>query len=57
MSGQPDIGDEEDKNVGTLLFDLSTTRTATNNFSHTNKLGEGGFGPVFKVSFLYATLK
>ncbi|KAG1368245.1 putative cysteine-rich repeat secretory protein 38-like [Cocos nucifera] len=46
--GQPDIGDEEDKNVGTLLFDLSTLRTATTNFSDTNKLGEGGFGSVYK---------
>ncbi|XP_073115510.1 cysteine-rich receptor-like protein kinase 8 isoform X2 [Elaeis guineensis] len=46
--GQPDIGDEEDKNVGTLLFDLSTLRTATTNFSDTNKLGDGGFGSVYK---------
>nr|XP_029120941.1 cysteine-rich receptor-like protein kinase 6 [Elaeis guineensis] len=45
---QPDIENEEDKNVGTLLFDLSTIGTATNNFSDTNKLGEGGFGSVYK---------
>ncbi|MCL7046165.1 hypothetical protein MKW94_016119 [Papaver nudicaule] len=30
------------------LFDLSTIETATNNFCHTNKIGEGGYGPVFK---------
>ncbi|OVA05545.1 Protein kinase domain [Macleaya cordata] len=30
------------------LLDLSTIETATNNFSHTNKIGEGGFGPVYK---------
>ncbi|KAF3453568.1 hypothetical protein FNV43_RR04008 [Rhamnella rubrinervis] len=30
------------------LFDLSTIATATNNFSLANKLGEGGFGPVYK---------
>ncbi|XP_056167193.1 G-type lectin S-receptor-like serine/threonine-protein kinase At4g27290 [Syzygium oleosum] len=30
------------------LFDLSTVAIATNNFSTDNKLGEGGFGPVYK---------
>lgn len=32
-----------------LLFDLNVIRVATNNFSHENKLGQGGFGPVYKV--------
>ncbi|TMW91592.1 hypothetical protein EJD97_014134 [Solanum chilense] len=31
-----------------LQYDLSTIRTATDNFSSSNKLGEGGFGPVYK---------
>lgn len=31
------------------VFGLSTIATATNNFSEKNKLGEGGFGPVYKV--------
>ncbi|KAK3426735.1 hypothetical protein EUGRSUZ_F03112 [Eucalyptus grandis] len=30
------------------LFDLSTVALATNYFSSDNKLGEGGFGPVYK---------
>ncbi|CAM8900877.1 unnamed protein product [Rhodiola kirilowii] len=30
------------------LFDLETICKATNNFSVKNKLGEGGFGPVYK---------
>ncbi|XP_058197206.1 G-type lectin S-receptor-like serine/threonine-protein kinase At4g27290 isoform X2 [Rhododendron vialii] len=30
------------------LFDLATISTATNNFSYENKIGEGGFGPVYK---------
>jgi hypothetical protein len=31
------------------LFDLVTVIAATNNFSSENKIGEGGFGPVYKV--------
>lgn len=34
-----------------LLYDLSTLRAATDNFSEENKLGEGGFGPVYKVTY------
>ncbi|CAN4083864.1 unnamed protein product [Withania somnifera] len=34
--------------VESLQYDLSTIRVATDNFSSTNKLGEGGFGPVYK---------
>ncbi|KAI7727193.1 hypothetical protein M8C21_015722, partial [Ambrosia artemisiifolia] len=30
------------------LFNMSTLAAATNNFSNNNKLGEGGFGPVYK---------
>ena len=32
-----------------LIFDLSCVVAATENFSPTNKLGQGGFGSVFKV--------
>jgi hypothetical protein len=31
------------------LMDLSSIHTATNSFSKENKLGEGGFGPVYRV--------
>ncbi|GKV33230.1 hypothetical protein SLEP1_g41759 [Rubroshorea leprosula] len=31
-----------------LAFDIEAIRTATNNFSDENKLGQGGFGPVYK---------
>ncbi|XP_056163540.1 putative inactive G-type lectin S-receptor-like serine/threonine-protein kinase SRK [Syzygium oleosum] len=34
------------------LFDLTTIVSATNNFSDDNKLGEGGFGAVYKVTIL-----
>lgn len=32
-----------------LFFDLRSLQIATNFFSDFNKLGHGGFGPVFKV--------
>lgn len=32
-----------------LLFDFGTIRAATNEFSDSNKLGQGGFGAVYKV--------
>ena len=32
------------------FFNLATIATATNNFSSNNKLGESGFGPVYKVN-------
>jgi len=32
-----------------LQYDFSTIRAATNNFSDANMLGQGGFGPVYKV--------
>lgn len=39
------------------LFDLATIATATNNFSIKNMLGEGGFGPVYKVKQNQTTIK
>lgn len=47
---------EGDKNKGGSvddldlpLLDFSTITTATDNFSMQNKIGEGGFGPVYRV--------
>lgn len=42
-------GQEEDLDLP--LFGLPTISAATDNFSESNKLGEGGFGPVYRVSF------
>ncbi|XP_028063437.1 G-type lectin S-receptor-like serine/threonine-protein kinase At4g27290 isoform X2 [Camellia sinensis] len=41
----------EEEDLALLLFDLATVSSATNNFSLTNKIGEGGFGLVYRVIF------
>lgn len=33
------------------FFNLSTISAATDNFSQANKIGQGGFGSVYKVEF------
>lgn len=35
------------------LLKFNQLEVATNNFSNINKLGEGGFGPVYKVNGFY----
>jgi len=37
------------KEVKLPLFSFQSVAAATDNFSHANKLGEGGFGPVYKA--------
>ncbi|KAJ6298032.1 hypothetical protein OIU76_019205 [Salix suchowensis] len=44
-----DVIDSTDKDLELPVFDLATIAIATSNFSEANKLGEGGFGPVYKV--------
>jgi len=45
-SKEEDIGYVEPEQLNLVVL-----RAATNNFSEENKLGEGGFGEVFKVYF------
>ena len=44
--------DDSTKDSDVPLFDLHTIAVATANFSVDNKLGQGGFGSVYKVIFL-----
>ncbi|GLT37916.1 hypothetical protein SLA2020_121980 [Shorea laevis] len=41
-------GGGEDEEMDLPIFDLATIVKATDNFSSDNKLGQGGFGPVYK---------
>ena len=41
--------EEDEKGIDAPFFDLESILIATNNFSNGNKLGEGGYGPVYKV--------
>lgn len=40
--------DSEKEDLELPLYDLATVTSATNNFSYTNMIGKGGFGPVYK---------
>uniref|UniRef100_A0A0E0LLQ0 Uncharacterized protein n=1 Tax=Oryza punctata TaxID=4537 RepID=A0A0E0LLQ0_ORYPU len=39
---------EDIENLDSMLIDISTLRSATSDFAESNKLGEGGFGAVYK---------
>ncbi|KAL7243987.1 hypothetical protein ACSBR1_016248 [Camellia fascicularis] len=46
---RPNIPFKDDENIDLPIFNIVTIANATNNFSISNKIGEGGFGPVYKV--------
>ncbi|KAF5481162.1 hypothetical protein F2P56_001835 [Juglans regia] len=43
--------EEDKKGINVPFFDLGSILAATDNFSEANKLGQGGFGPVYKGKF------
>ena len=50
LSSDRHYSDVEKEDLELKFFNLSIIAKATNNFSIDNKLGEGGFGPVYKVT-------
>jgi hypothetical protein len=47
------IGDVKQIKIKDLpLFEYNNISTATNNFGSTNKIGQGGFGSVYKVNYV-----
>ena len=55
MIGQNIDGQNEDLELP--FYSLATIAIATNKFSSNNKLGEGGFGLVYKVTMQHAFIK
>ncbi|TXG47217.1 hypothetical protein EZV62_026511 [Acer yangbiense] len=49
VSSNANSSASESGNIEITFFELNTVIAATENFSSANKLGRGGFGPVFKV--------
>ena len=45
-----DFREDDKKDIDVLYFDLESILVATDNFAEANKLGQGGFGPVYKVT-------
>lgn len=45
--------DDDTEGFDVPFFDLESILVATDYFSNANKLGQGGFGPVYKVPSLY----
>ena len=48
--GAADDAEDEVVDSFDIFFELRALQIATNFFSELNKLGHGGFGPVYKVS-------
>ena len=44
-----ELGSDGNKGHNLKVYGAATIMAATNSFSADNKLGQGGFGPVYKV--------
>ena len=44
-----DFKEEGETDIDLPFFDLESILAATDGFSNANKLGQGGYGPVYKV--------
>ena len=53
MNTKNNMKKREKKDAELPLFSYKSVSAATNNFSIANKLGERGFGPVYKVCFIF----
>lgn len=49
LSGSVDVVTEQVNGPELALFSFNFVANSTDNFSEENKLGQGGFGPVYKV--------
>ncbi|XP_059450070.1 G-type lectin S-receptor-like serine/threonine-protein kinase At4g03230 [Corylus avellana] len=47
-----EFNEDDKKGIDVPFFDLASILAATDNLSEVNKLGQGGFGPVYKGKFL-----
>ena len=45
--------EDDAQTIDIPYFHLESILDATNNFANTNKLGQGGFGPVYKVTQIF----
>jgi len=48
------INENDKQNIAVPFFCLENILAATDDFSDVNKLGQGGFGPVYKVSTIFS---